>query len=313
MNMLFLAAAMLAVILTATIPFGYALSPAMAQEQPEHEVTVTASDESGEEIPGMWVSIRLADGEYFGSGYTPLVFPGTPGDTYIIKTEDYDGIRFQGWEDGSTNSTRTVTLATDTNSTALDASYDLGESMRGVTPITYEDGGPSLTVEATTGNQTLNIWTVIDQESSTESEATYTVYAGNYQNHTFASWSDGDANRTRTLTISENTTITAEYVEAEHTIVIPFGAFDPANTPYEPAELSVEKGDTVVVHNVDVAPHSVTSGTGPEDAAAANAFETGLMFEGDYAHIETADLDAAEYDYYCFVHPFMTGKLTVTE
>ena len=54
-------------------------------------------------------------------------------------------------------------------------------------------------------------------------------------------------------------------------------------------------------------------GTGPEDATAANAFETGLMFEGDYAHIETADLDAAEYDYYCFVHPFMTGKLTVTE
>jgi plastocyanin len=154
---------------------------------------------------------------------------------------------------------------------------------------------------------------VVDPGNSTETEATYTVYPGHHENHVFDSWDDGNTTKVRTLTITENMTITANYVEAEHTITIPSGAFDPENPPYLPEVLTVERGDTVVVFNEDTAPHSVTSGTGPEDPTAANLFETGLMFEGQYAHVETEDLDAGDYDYYCFVHPFMQGVLTVTE
>lgn len=317
MNSIFVAAAILLALLTSTtaIPFANPSSQASAQEQQEHEVMVMTTDESGNELTGMWISIRSGDGEYFGSGYSPLVFPGTAGETYMVTVSDYDGITFDRWEDSSsTDRTRTITLSTDSSSTQIIAQYDTGMSMRGVTPLTYADSGPSLTVEAIHEGQMLNIWTIIDlQPGNNDSQATYTIHAGNYQNHIFDRWSDGNTDRTRTLTIDEDTTITAHYTTAESTIVIPFGAFDPANPSYEPVELSVTKGDIVVVHNVDVAPHSVTSGIGPEDPTAANAFETGLMFQDDYAHIETGSLDAGEYDYYCFIHPFMTGKLTVTE
>jgi plastocyanin len=314
MNRLYLAAAILSAMLTATMSFGYALPVATAQEQqPEHEVTVESIDQSGEELTGMWFSIRLGDGEYFGSGYTPLAFPAESNETYILTLQNYDGITFDQWEDGSTNSTRTLTIEGDTNSTVVTAQYDVGDSMMGTTPINFTAGGPTLTVEAMAGNETVNAWVVVDPGNSTETEATYTVYPGHHENHIFDSWDDGNTTRVRTLTITENTTITANYVEAEHTITIPFGAFDPENPPYLPEVLTVERGDTVVVFNEDTAPHSVTSGTGPEDPTAANLFETGLMFEGQYAHVETEDLDAGDYDYYCFVHPFMQGVLTVTE
>jgi plastocyanin len=312
MNRVFVTTAILAVLLTATIPFAQTISSVVAQEEPGHLVTVAATDESGEELTGMWISISLGSGVYFGSGYTPLTFPGESGDTYIVMMSDYDGITFDQWEDGSTERTRTITLADDTDMTVLTAQYDTGPSMRGVTPITYEDGGPSLTVEAMQGDEMLNIWTILDPQPNGDDSATFTVYAGNYQHYIFDSWSDGNTDRIRTLTIVEDTTITAQYKQAESVIVIPFGAFDPTNPAYEPVELSVARGETVLVHNVDVAPHSVTSGTGPEDPTAAQAFETGLLFQDEYAHIETDNLDEGEYEYYCFVHPYMQGRLIVT-
>lgn len=305
--------ALLATTFFANIPF-----MATAQEAQEHELRIVAADASGEEISGIWTSIRAADGMYIGSGYSPLSFPGVSGDAYVVTVSDYDGMKFKQWETNSTDNPRTITLASDgTNATEVTAQYDTGKSLRGVTPLTYtgeEDGLPDLTVEAMGGNETLHIWTHIDpQPGNSTIEATYKVYAGNFENHVFDHWSDGSRDRTRTLTISEDTTVTANYKAGESAIVIPEGAANPANPPYDPEELSVKKGVTVVVSNVDEAPHSVTAGTGPEDAAAGNAFETGLMFQGDYAHIETDRLDAGDYAYYCFVHPYMTGKLTVTE
>jgi plastocyanin len=311
------AATILAGLLATATLFATTFFMATAQVPQEHELVISAQDTSGTELPGMWLSIRMANGTYIGSGYTPLTFPGTSGESYSIKVADYDGLEFTKWEDGSTDSTRTVTLGAGSNGTEIIAEYDPGDSMRGLTPLTFPgaEGGPSLTVEAMEGNQTLSLWTFIDPQpgNDTSGSATYTVYAGNFENHVFDQWSDGNPDRVRTLTVGQNTTITAQYKPGESAIVIPQGATNPAEPSYDPEELSVQKGTTIVVSNADFAPHSVTAGTGPEDAAAGNAFETGLMFPGDYAHIETGNLDAKEYPYYCFVHPYMTGNLTVTE
>lgn len=316
----------------ATLPF-VNLAPSLfteaaAQEPQLHELTIASAADGapGEATSGMWVSLRTADGVYIGSGYTPITYPGTAGETVVVTVQDYDGVAFRQWEDGSTNSSRTITLPTGSNASQITARYDAGNSIRGPAPLTYEGAGgqPSLTVQAMQGNETLNIWTIIEPQpqaggnetSATANATTFKVYAGNFRDHVFDRWGDdgdGGNDRVRTLTISENTTITAHYKTAGSSIVIPLGAEDPANPPYEPAELSVEKGETIVVSNVDVAPHSVTSGTGSEDPAAANAFEAGLMFPGDYAHIETDKLDTGEYPYYCFIHPYMKGKLTVAE
>ncbi|MGI0019421.1 MAG: cupredoxin domain-containing protein [Nitrososphaera sp.] len=96
------------------------------------------------------------------------------------------------------------------------------------------------------------------------------------------------------------------------TINIPSGASVQGNTSYEPAELTVKKGDTVTVTNADTAIHTVTSGqSGDEDSGSA--FDSDLVEPSASAKIDTAAIDAGEYPYYCIVHPYMTGKLVVTE
>jgi len=93
-------------------------------------------------------------------------------------------------------------------------------------------------------------------------------------------------------------------------ITIPAGAATPGNPPYAPTELSVKKGEAVTVVNDDNAPHTATSGNGPEDAG--QAFDTGLIMAGASGTIDTSTLEAGEYPYFCTVHPFMKGTLTVT-
>ena len=94
------------------------------------------------------------------------------------------------------------------------------------------------------------------------------------------------------------------------TLSIPAGAATPGNPAYDPAELSAKKGDVVNVVNNDNAPHTATSGNGPEDAG--QAFDTSLIMAGDSGTIDTSTLEAGEYPYFCTVHPFMKGTLTVT-
>jgi plastocyanin len=94
------------------------------------------------------------------------------------------------------------------------------------------------------------------------------------------------------------------------TITVPAGAATPGNPPYTPTELSVKKGETVTVVNDDNAPHTATSGNGPEDAG--QAFDTSLIMAGASGTIDTTAIEAGEYPYFCTVHPFMKGTLTVT-
>jgi plastocyanin len=96
------------------------------------------------------------------------------------------------------------------------------------------------------------------------------------------------------------------------TLSIPSGAATPGNPPYAPETLTVKKGDAVNVVNDDNAPHTATSGTGPEDPNSGQSFDTSLIMAGQSAEIDTSTLDAGDYPYYCTVHPFMKGTITVT-
>jgi plastocyanin len=98
---------------------------------------------------------------------------------------------------------------------------------------------------------------------------------------------------------------------AAATLTIPMGAVTPGNPAYEPASLTVKKGDAIEVVNEDSSPHTVTSGTGLEDPNAGQMFDTSIINAAASAQLATADLEAGEYDYHCAVHPFMTGKLIV--
>jgi plastocyanin len=92
---------------------------------------------------------------------------------------------------------------------------------------------------------------------------------------------------------------------------IPAGAATPGNPAYAPDPLTVTKGDVITVTNDDTVPHTVTSGAGPQDPNSATLFDTSIIMAGDTAQIDTASLEAGDYAYYCTVHPFMTGTITV--
>jgi plastocyanin len=76
---------------------------------------------------------------------------------------------------------------------------------------------------------------------------------------------------------------------------------------YVPNTVTIGVGGTVTWTNDDTAAHTVTSGTpsdGPDGAFDSSIVMAGKTFE------HTFD-DAGEYDYFCIVHPWMTGTVIV--
>lgn len=108
-------------------------------------------------------------------------------------------------------------------------------------------------------------------------------------------------------------TITAaeEGAAAGPTINILQGSSAQGSDDYDPDPLTAKVGDEVSVVNQDTVPHSVTSGTGPADADRGAAFDTSIINGGESATISLAEVDAGEYGYFCIVHPYMTGTITV--
>jgi cytochrome c oxidase subunit II len=95
------------------------------------------------------------------------------------------------------------------------------------------------------------------------------------------------------------------------TLTIPEGASVQGNPAYDPDPLTVAAGDVVEVSNEDTVPHTATSGTGPEDAESGSQFDTSIIDAGATGQIDTTSLAAGDHPYYCSVHPYMLGTMTV--
>jgi plastocyanin len=98
---------------------------------------------------------------------------------------------------------------------------------------------------------------------------------------------------------------------ADVTLTILEGSATQGNPDYEPDELTVTKGDTILVDNVDTMPHTVTNGESSTDPNSAKIFDTSIIMGGESTVLETTNIDAGTYPYYCMVHPYMTGSLTI--
>jgi plastocyanin len=118
----------------------------------------------------------------------------------------------------------------------------------------------------------------------------------------------GGANGTATTTGGTSGATTGT---AGPTINILEGASVQGSPDYDPDTLTAKKGDQVTVANQDTVPHTATSGTGPQDPNSAKLFDTSLINPGESATISLAQANPGEVDYYCMVHPYMTGKITV--
>jgi cytochrome c oxidase subunit 2 len=95
------------------------------------------------------------------------------------------------------------------------------------------------------------------------------------------------------------------------TLTILEGASVQGSPDYDPDELKVKKGDKITVNNADTMPHTVTNGKSGSDPTSGKLFDTSIINGGDSAEIDTATVDAGAHPYYCMVHPYMTGTLTV--
>ena len=80
-----------------------------------------------------------------------------------------------------------------------------------------------------------------------------------------------------------------------------------SNACYLPQDITISTGDTVQWDNVDTAAHTVSGGS-PADGPSGIFDSSLLMAGGVYSH--TFD-DAGNYDYFCMVHPWMVGSVTV--
>ena len=89
------------------------------------------------------------------------------------------------------------------------------------------------------------------------------------------------------------------------------GASVQGSPAFDPATMTVKKGDKITVTNKDTLPHTVTSGTGPSDPTTGKQFDTSIIEAGKTADIQTTSLNPGQYPFHCTVHPFMTGKLVV--
>jgi len=105
--------------------------------------------------------------------------------------------------------------------------------------------------------------------------------------------------------MEESTEPTTVHVE------IPVGTSVPgceeSNSCFTPADISINAGDTVHWMNVDTAAHTVTGGS-PANGPSG-VFDSSLVM-ADAVYAFTFD-ETGSYDYFCMVHPWMTGSISV--
>jgi len=80
------------------------------------------------------------------------------------------------------------------------------------------------------------------------------------------------------------------------------------NMCYMPYNAALDPDGEATWHNIDTAAHTVTSGTPAE--GLDDVFDSGLVAAGGMFSYKFEE--AGTYDYFCMVHPWMTGIVTVS-
>jgi plastocyanin len=102
-------------------------------------------------------------------------------------------------------------------------------------------------------------------------------------------------------------------VAGQTTITIASGASVQGSKSFEPDQAQVPLGNKIVWDNTDSAIHTATSGTSATDPNSAKKFDTGFIDPGKTSKeiTITGAKVGDSFDYYCQVHPFMKGKITI--
>jgi plastocyanin len=97
----------------------------------------------------------------------------------------------------------------------------------------------------------------------------------------------------------------------ETTVVMPLGSSaSTGGQGYEPDQSTVSPGATIVWDNQDNALHTATSGN-PDTATPDGKFDTGLVGANQRSKPVTMPTEPGDYMYFCTLHPFLVGTVTV--
>jgi plastocyanin len=95
----------------------------------------------------------------------------------------------------------------------------------------------------------------------------------------------------------------------ETTVVMPIGSSAATSGEgYEPGTITVSPGATVIWDNQDNALHTATSGESP---TPDGKFDTGLLGANQESKPVAMPTEPGEYKYFCTLHPFLVGTVTV--
>lgn len=90
------------------------------------------------------------------------------------------------------------------------------------------------------------------------------------------------------------------------------GASTQGNPSYDPNPATVPADALITWTNGDTVPHTATSGTGPSDPQSGKLFDSSILSPNGKYSVPAEKLGKGEHSYYCAVHPFMNGKITVS-
>ena len=95
------------------------------------------------------------------------------------------------------------------------------------------------------------------------------------------------------------------------TVVMPAGSVDPNSAKgYDPDPVTVSPGGSIVWDNQDNALHTATSGNA-ETATPDGKFDSGMVGATTQSQPITMPTEPGEYTYFCTLHPFLVGTVTV--
>lgn len=220
----------------------------------------------------MFASIEQSNGEFMKSGVTPLNFTAKNNILYFISVQDYNNLVFDHWDDGSTNRTRGIMIDAPNNGYPT-AYYKLIENNAFVklTVDSYsvtksEIRGLSVTISDSTGVTKIAEGTPLTH--MVNSGTTSFVTAQDYKIYVFDHWENGSKNRTRTITPTEDTGLSAYY--STPTVLLSVNASTISGEPLDRIRVVVAANNAIVKDGFSPLEYTGTTATiynvTPQDA-----------------------------------------------
>lgn len=95
-------------------------------------------------------------------------------------------------------------------------------------------------------------------------------------------------------------------------ITILKGASTQGNPNYDPDASKASADALVTWTNADMTIHTATSGSGPQDPSSGKLFDSNFLNPNQKYSVPASKIGPGEHPYYCKIHPYMTGKITIS-